>query len=108
EGYRLNLPERSVPAAAAEQIAGPLLSVDAPSVREETIKLAEDRSGDLVGRMYKSEGTRAQATVSLAPALDGGEVTVVDLLEPPFGPGAPDFRSAVERDEDDDWRLLFR
>ena len=108
EGYRLNLPERSVPAAAAEQIAGPLLSVDAPSVRVETIKLAEDRSGDLVARMYESEGTRAQATVSLDPALAGGEVTVVDLLERPFGPGAPAFRSAVERDEDGGARLFFR
>src|SRR5699024_9032016 len=79
---------------------GPLLSVDAPSVRVETIKLAEDRSGDLVARMYESEGTRAQATVSLDPALARGEGTVVDLLERPFGPGAPAVRSAVERDDD--------
>src|SRR5690625_7737214 len=58
--------------------------------------------------MYESEGTRAQATVSLDPALARGEVTVVDLLERPFGPGAPAFRSAVERDEDGGARLFFR
>src|SRR5690625_6960168 len=58
--------------------------------------------------MYESEGTRAQATVSLDPALARGGVTVVDLLERPFGQGAPAFRSAVERDEDGGAALLFR
>src|SRR5699024_3994606 len=97
EGYRLNLPERSVPAAAAERIAALLPSGEAPSVRVESIKVAADRSGDLVARMSVSEGTRAQATVSLDPALARGEVTVVDLLARPVGPGAPAFRSALER-----------
>src|SRR5690625_7182233 len=57
--------------------------------------------------MYESEGTRAQATVSLDPALARGEVTVVDLLERPFGPGAPAVRSAGERDGDGGARRFF-
>ncbi|MCT2260272.1 glycosyl hydrolase-related protein [Brachybacterium muris] len=108
EGYRINLPERQAPAAAAQAIAAPLVAVDAPNVLVETVKLAEDRSGDLVVRLYESEGARAAASVTLDGELDGGEVTVVDLLERPFGEDAPAFRSAHQRGEDGTVQLAFR
>lgn len=108
EGYLLNLPERYAPAAAAQRIAGPLIAVDVPSVRVETIKLAQDRSGDLVARMYEAEGAPAEAVVTPDPALAGGEVDVVDLLERPFSEDAQAFRSAMERTEDGGVRLRFR
>lgn len=108
EGYRINLPERFAPAGAAAAIAEPLVRVDAPTVLVETVKLAEDRSGDLVVRLYESEGVRARATVSLDEAIAGGEVEVVDLLERPFGEGAPAFRCAHERGDDGTVQLSFR
>ena len=114
EGYRLNLPERTAPAAAASLLAAPPVTV-APadgkgvsSVVVETVKLAEDRSGDLVLRLYESSGARAAATLSLDPVLAGGEVTATDLLERPFGEGTPAFRSALARGEDGTVELSFR
>ena len=82
--------------------------MDAPNVLVETVKLAEDRSGDLVVRLYESEGARAVASVVLDEALAGGEVAVVDLLERPFDEHAPAFRSAFERGEGGAVELSFR
>ncbi|WP_422115632.1 alpha-mannosidase [Brachybacterium sp. UNK5269] len=114
EGYRLNLPERRVPAAVAEA-AAPLVRIvpaggaeAASSVLVETVKLAEDRSGDLVLRLYESGGARTQVRLELDAALSGGEVTAVDLLERPFGEGTPAFRSALEHDQDAGVLLSFR
>ena len=114
EGYRLNLPERTAPAAAASLLAAPPVTVapadgeGASSVIVETVKLAEDRSGDLVLRLYESSGARAAATLALDPVLAGGEVTATDLLERPFGEDAPAFRSALARGEDGTVELFFR
>ncbi len=110
EGYRINLPERTV--AAAEALAAPLVTVNGvdgadSSVLVETVKLAEDRSGDLVLRLYESQGVRTTAKVAVDPSL-GGEVTAVDLLERPFNEDAPAFRSALERGEDGAVQLAFR
>src|SRR5690606_14859108 len=112
--YRLNLPERRVPAAVAEA-AAPLVRIvpaggaeAASSVLVETVKLAEDRSGDLVLRLYESGGARTQVRLELDAALSGGEVTAVDLLERPFGEGTPAFRSALDRDQDAGVLLSFR
>ncbi|MFC7375314.1 alpha-mannosidase [Brachybacterium sp. GCM10030267] len=107
EGYRINLPERFLGGAGAPAAAAPLVAVDSPSVLMETVKLAEDRSGDLVVRLYESEGARASATVRLDGAL-GTAVSVVDLLEQPFGEDAPAVRSALTRGEDGSVELAFR
>src|SRR5699024_1722167 len=100
EGYRLNLPERLVEPAVAAAAAAPLVSVDEAQVLIETVKLAEDRSGDLVVRLYESEGARAKVRVTLDETLAGAEVTAVDLLERPFGDDAPAFRCVLTRQED--------
>lgn len=110
EGYRINLPERTV--AAAEALAAPLVTVNGvdgadSSVLVETVKLAEDRSGDLVLRLYESQGVRTTAQLAVDPAV-GGEIGAVDLLERPFNEDAPAFRSALERGEDGTVRLAFR
>jgi alpha-mannosidase len=75
EGYRVNLPPRPGP---AEPVA-PLVSVDNPAVVVEAVKLAEDRSGDVVVRLYESLGGRADA--GLALGFDAEEVYETDLLE---------------------------
>ncbi|HYI58762.1 MAG TPA: glycoside hydrolase family 38 C-terminal domain-containing protein, partial [Microlunatus sp.] len=76
EGYRTNLPARIV--TGAEGFA-PLVSVDNPAVVVEAVKLANDRSGDVIVRLYESHGARAEATVELT---DGARSVVgTDLLE---------------------------
>jgi alpha-mannosidase len=76
EGYRLNVPPREV--TGAEEIA-PVLTVDDPAVVVEAVKLAEDRSGDVVVRLYEARGSKARARVTAGFAFES--VTETDLLE---------------------------
>jgi alpha-mannosidase len=80
EGYALNLPPRVVP--AGEPAPDPLVSVDNPAVVVEAVKLADDRSGDLVVRLYESLGSRAAAAVRVGFPV--ARVEAVDLLERPL------------------------
>jgi alpha-mannosidase len=81
-GYQLNLPARVLPGHAP---VDPLVAVSDPAVVVESVKLADDRSGDLVVRLYESHGGRARAT--LRTGFAAVSVTAVDLLERPL-PGA--------------------
>ncbi|NEA40882.1 glycoside hydrolase family 38 C-terminal domain-containing protein, partial [Streptomyces sp. SID11385] len=76
-GYRLNLPLRPAGGGPVE----PLVRCDAPSVVVETVKLAEDGSGDVVVRLYEALGAPAEARLhtsfAAAPAVE------TDLLERP-------------------------
>lgn len=76
EGYRLNLPLRLVDGA---RTVPPLVRVDSPYIVVESVKLAEDRSGDLIVRLYEARGARASGTVT----VDGDVSAIVetDLLE---------------------------
>ncbi|MBQ7887697.1 MAG: alpha-mannosidase, partial [Clostridia bacterium] len=67
EGYELNVP---VTRAAGSAKAHSLLSVDAPSVIIDTVKLAEDGSGDMIVRLYESKhaATKARITFGFAAA----------------------------------------
>ncbi|CAG6390959.1 glycosyl hydrolase-related protein [Streptomyces cocklensis] len=79
EGYHLNLPERTVPGSA---VVEPLVAVDQEGVVVSAVKLADDRSGDVVVRLYESHGRRVRATLTPGFALGGAVVT--DLLERPL------------------------
>ena len=79
-GYRLNLPVRSV--AGATEVS-PLVTVSSPQVLVEAVKLAEDRSGDVVVRLYEALGGRA-TDVGIDFGFDVASVTRVDLLERPL------------------------
>ncbi|HYH30904.1 MAG TPA: glycoside hydrolase family 38 C-terminal domain-containing protein [Pseudonocardia sp.] len=79
EGYRLNLPLRTVRGGA--DIA-PLVAVDDPAVVVEAVKLAEDGSGDVVVRLYEAHGGRASARVTADFAHSG--VVETDLVERPL------------------------
>lgn len=76
DGYRTNLPRRVV---TGGQAVAPLVTVSHPAVVVEAAKLAEDRSGDVVVRLYESLGSRASATVTFDFGV--AAVTPVDLLE---------------------------
>jgi alpha-mannosidase len=92
EGYRLNLPLREV---TGGRDIDPLIEVSDPAVVVESVKLAEDRSGDLVVRLYESLGGRATARLHVRFAHDGAAAT--DLLERPLPGGAPGIHP-VEKD----------
>ncbi|MEU1403048.1 glycoside hydrolase family 38 C-terminal domain-containing protein [Streptomyces sp. NPDC005728] len=79
EGYALNLPLRVAEAAGEPE---PVVSVDGEGVTVEAVKLADDRSGDVVVRLYESRGGRASGVLRTGFPLAGGQVT--DLLERPL------------------------
>ncbi|MBD0736654.1 alpha-mannosidase [Streptomyces sp. CBMA29] len=88
EGYALHLPLRPGPVGGADPLPGtasdvasttPLVAVDHPDVVVETVKLADDRSGDVVVRLYESRGGRARAV--LTAGFPATAVQETDLLE---------------------------
>ncbi|MDA2803843.1 alpha-mannosidase [Nocardiopsis suaedae] len=85
EGYRINLPERT---AARGGSVAPLVRVEEAGVVVEAVKLADDRSGDVVVRLYEARGARASTRVGFGFAA--GRPARVDLLERPLeGATAP-------------------
>ncbi|MFF3325586.1 alpha-mannosidase [Streptomyces sp. NPDC002889] len=76
-GLELNLPLR----VAAVPPAGPLVAVPNPAITVESVKLAEDRSGDVVVRLYESGGSRAESVLSVGFPVVRAQIT--DLLERP-------------------------
>jgi alpha-mannosidase len=77
EGYRTNLPIREV--SGAGSAVDPLVAVDNPAVVVESVKLADDRSGDVVVRLYEATGARAKARLTAGFPL--GTAVSTDLLE---------------------------
>ena len=77
-GIDLNQPARL---AAPE----PLVTVDGP-VLVETVKLAHDRSGDVIVRLYEPRGVRTEAAVT--PAFAYTAAVETDLLEQPVDTGS--------------------
>ncbi|MFJ2648158.1 alpha-mannosidase [Streptomyces sp. NPDC087420] len=75
-GYALNLPLRPARATAA-----PLVTLDTPEVVVESVKLADDRSGDVVVRLYEACGGAVRATLTAGFPL--ARVSDCDLLENP-------------------------
>ena len=78
EGYRLNLPVRTV-AGVGSSAVEPVLTLSNPAVVVEAVKLAEDRSGDVVVRLYEAFGGRASAVLSAG--FEYSSVVATDLLE---------------------------
>ncbi|MGI5230217.1 alpha-mannosidase [Actinoallomurus sp. CA-142502] len=78
-GYALNLPLR---VTAGGSGPSPLVSVEGEAAAVESVKLADDRSGDVVVRVYESLGGRADTRLRTSFPVAGVEVT--DLLERPL------------------------
>ena len=79
EGYRANLPLRVVEGAAC---VAPLVVSHCPSIVVECVKLAEDRSGDLVVRVYEARGAQAAGTLGFGADIEA--IIETDLLERPL------------------------
>jgi alpha-mannosidase len=86
QGYALNLPLRVT--AGSDAAVEPLVSVDGDAVTVEAVKLADDRSGDVVVRLYEALGGRASAALRASFPIASAEVT--DLLERPLPSPAPE------------------
>ncbi len=76
EGYELNLQPPVLPGAAG---TASLLSVGAPNIVIETVKPAEDGSGDVVVRLYESK--RAATTCELKTSLPVKKACLTNMLE---------------------------
>ena len=76
EGYRMNLPTRKIMGARP---LPPVVTVSSDAVVVEAVKLAEDRSGDVIVRLYEAHGGRAAATLTTSFSFD--RVVETDLLE---------------------------
>ncbi|MER5776360.1 glycoside hydrolase family 38 C-terminal domain-containing protein [Streptomyces sp. NPDC002039] len=79
EGHALNLPERVVTGAGP---VAPLVAVDDDAVVVEAVKLAEDRGGDVIVRLYESRGGRASAGLTAGFPISAAVES--DLLERPL------------------------
>ena len=79
EGYRLHVPPRRV--RGGREVA-PLVAVSDPAAVVEAVKLVDDRSGDVVVRLYESLGSRVTARLTADFPHDG--VVETDLLERPL------------------------
>ncbi|MFI5479831.1 alpha-mannosidase [Streptomyces rubiginosohelvolus] len=84
EGLALNLPLR----AAVAPVVPALVSTGHPAVTVESVKLAEDRNGDVIVRLYESAGGRARTRLKVAFPVT--EARITDLLERPLHPAETD------------------
>jgi alpha-mannosidase len=79
EGYRTNLPMRTVAGGSAP---APLVALAGGRAAVETVKLADDGSGDVVARIYEPLG--GHTVTSLVPGFAAAALAEVDLLERPL------------------------
>jgi alpha-mannosidase len=77
-GYALHLPVRRRTGRPVEA----LVTVEGGAAYVEAVKLAEDRSGDVVVRLYEPLGARTRVRVT--PSFETSGAEVVDLLERPL------------------------
>jgi len=78
EGYELNVP---VTMAQGRAKTYSLMSVDEPNVIIDTVKLAQDGSGDMIVRLYESKHADTKARLSFG--FDAAQVWICDMLENP-------------------------
>ncbi|MDO3411790.1 glycoside hydrolase family 38 C-terminal domain-containing protein [Saccharibacillus sp. CPCC 101409] len=77
EAYELNYPLGAAIGSGGEERS--LLSLDQAPVIAETVKLAEDRSGDWIVRLYESKGSSSVCRVSLGlPAASAFETNMLE------------------------------
>jgi alpha-mannosidase len=76
EAYDLNVPIMTVSGSAGERS---LFNVDAPNVVIDTVKPAEDGSGDIVVRLYDAQ--RAATRCTLRTSLPIAAARLTDMLE---------------------------
>jgi alpha-mannosidase len=77
-GYELNFPAREVKGSNPVE---PLVTCSSAQVIIESVKLAEDESGDLIVRLYEATGGRADCRLSMAAKAE--KIYLTNFLEQP-------------------------
>ncbi|WP_343318928.1 glycoside hydrolase family 38 C-terminal domain-containing protein [Arthrobacter sp. TMP15] len=86
-GYALNLPWHGVPGdGSGRTVIEPLVRTDSQAAIIEAVKLADDRSGDVIVRLYEPLGGRAKVTLSASFPV--ANVLENNLLEQPYDAGS--------------------
>jgi alpha-mannosidase len=79
EAYELNCPVATASGAAVERS---LFSVDAPNVIIETVKPAEDRSDDVIVRLYEAKRMTTRCTLTLSlPVISAAQTDMLENVE---------------------------
>jgi alpha-mannosidase len=78
-GYDLNTSATEV---LGNREVEPLVTSSASQVIIETVKLAEDASGDLIVRLYESTGSRCSSRIGFAGSAES--IALTDFLEVPI------------------------
>lgn len=76
EAYELNYPVRMMPGEGKD---GSLLSVSEKNIIIETVKTAEDKSGDIIVRLYESKNAYTKCILKFGLGIEA--VFVTDMLE---------------------------
>ncbi len=92
-GYEQNLPLRVLGGVSDAPAAPGVVVGSNPGVRIEAVKLADDRSGDVIVRLYEALGRRANTVLLLG--FTPSSVTEVDLMERPLAGGMPRAREVL-------------
>ncbi len=102
-GYDLALPMRDHGQTQGERVVwSPVVSSSNPDVVVSAVKLADDRSGDLVVRVYESTGARAESYLQFG--FDAEDLIVVNVLE--RGDGVAETLTKIEQVEGlSQWRV---
>ncbi|MFJ4828900.1 alpha-mannosidase [Streptomyces sp. NPDC088747] len=82
EGYAVT--DAARPVRAGESVR-PLVSSSEEGILIDTVKMADDRSGDVIVRIFEAHGTRHRTTLSFGFPV--ASVTEVDLMERPSAVG---------------------
>ncbi len=85
-GYAMNLPWHGIPAEVPGVAVEPLVRTDTSAALIEAVKLADDRSGDVIVRLYEPLGARAKVTLSASFPV--ASVAENNLLEQPYDAGS--------------------
>jgi len=81
EAFDLNWPMRAIPGSAKE--TGANLKISSDALHIQSLKGAEDGSGDLILRLIELRGSRGTARVELIPGRNWRSIVETDLLERP-------------------------
>ncbi|GHH78832.1 alpha-mannosidase [Promicromonospora soli] len=88
DGLALALPLRAVSGPADPALFVPLVRIEGEGIVVDTVKLAEDGSGELVVRLHEAWGTRATGRIEVD--IPGLTLMSTDLHERPLAPGDSD------------------
>ncbi|MDO5728987.1 MAG: glycoside hydrolase family 38 C-terminal domain-containing protein [Actinomycetaceae bacterium] len=93
DGYALNAVVRDV---STHEVVAPIVEVDSPQILVESVKMAEDRSGDVIVRIFEATGQSCQT--KLRTDVNAQAIEEVDLIERSLVDGAQSTTDLIDLD----------